>query len=90
MFPVNPECLQNIVNIDSTAEAIYLLGESSESGTFHIYCPEDINLKKLIKFASKFFKFKMPKLIPLNDFPFDKWTPAQQHLASPFIPYFNY
>jgi len=90
IFPVNPKCLQNMINIDTTAEAIYLLGESPKNGTFHIYCPEDINLCKFIELASNFFKFKMPKLIPLDDFPFDKWTPVQKNLASPFIPYFNY
>lgn len=89
-FPANLKCLQNFINIDTVAKAIFLLGRAKVNGTYHIVSPENQTLEFLINVAQDYFGFKMPKFIPLENFDFKQLTPAQKVLAQPYIPYFNY
>ncbi|MDP2923724.1 MAG: SDR family oxidoreductase [Candidatus Omnitrophota bacterium] len=89
-FPMNLECSLNLINIDTAAKAILLLGDRDESVTYHIVSPEDTNNYFFAKLSSNYFNFKIPKFVPLEKFYFDKWTATQKMLAEPFIPYCNY
>ncbi len=89
-FPMNLECSLNLINIDTAAKAIFLLGNRDESKTYHIVSPEDTNNHFFAKLSSDFFGFKIPKFIPVERFDFSKWTTTQKLLAEQFIPYCNY
>jgi long-chain acyl-CoA synthetase len=89
-FPMNLECSLNLINIDTAAKAIFLLGNRDESKTYHIVSPEDTSNHFFAKLSSNFFGFKIPKFSPVEKFDFSKWTSTQKLLAEQFIPYCNY
>jgi long-chain acyl-CoA synthetase len=89
-FPIDLDCSQNFINIDTVAEAIYALGDINGGAVYHIVSPEDFSAKTFMKLASEYFGFKMPKCISVEKFDFEKWTYVQRALADSFVPYFNY
>ena len=88
-FPANPGCLQNLINIDTAARAIFILGEKEGNHVYHITSPQDTTIGFFMELAAGYFKFKMPQLIPWENFDFKEWTPVKKALADPYIPYFN-
>ena len=89
-FPANMDCWQNLINIDITAKAIFTLGTRAEMETHHIVSPQPTKVQYFLEVAAKYFGFKLPEFIPLEDFDFSEWTAVQKILAQPFVPYFNY
>ncbi|MGA1795529.1 MAG: SDR family oxidoreductase [bacterium] len=89
-FPIDRNLNENLINIDTVGNAMYLLGEDIDDSVYHITSPENTNVGFFMDLASEYFGFKLPRLIELNKFSFDNWTPVQKVLAEPFIPYFNY
>lgn len=89
-FPVDVTIFQNMINIDTVARGLFLLGDREKSSVYHITSPEHTNIEDFLRLSSEFFRFKIPELIPLERFPFNHWTPVQKMLADPFLPYFNY
>lgn len=89
-FPADLGCFQNLINIDTVAEAISLLGKIEEPRVYHVTSPQDTSLDSSLRLASDYFGFKLPRFIPIEEFTFSQWTPAQKALAEPYIPYFNY
>lgn len=88
-FPVNRTCSQNLINIDTVAKTIFLLGGRKENEVYSITSPDNTKIGFLMNLASDYFRFKMPEFIPFEDFDFSQWTPIQKILAEPFIPYLN-
>ncbi|MBN2119924.1 MAG: SDR family oxidoreductase [Candidatus Omnitrophica bacterium] len=89
-FPINIDCHQNLINIDTVAKVFFLLGDQGSNTTYHVVSPKPFNVGKFMDLASRFFQFRTPRLIPAERFDYSYWTPAQKILASPYIPYFNY
>lgn len=89
-FPINLECKQNLINLDTVVKAIFLLGDAEERATYHISSPDDINISWCLHLAADYFGFKVPRFISPREFNFDSWTPAQKALAKSYIPYFDY
>ena len=89
-YPGDLSSTQNLINVDVAASSIAMLVESEESPVYHIISPKNIALRFLMKSASAYFNFRMPKFIPAKRFNFDLLSPAQKALAQPFLPYFNY
>jgi len=83
----------NLINVDVAAEAIYLISNLSreKNANYNIVSPKTPELEFVLDIASDYFGYKMPRLIPLQDFDLEKaYTPVQRNLIEPFIPYFNY
>ena len=89
-FPANLECYQNLINIDTVAQAISLLGERHESRVYHVTSSKEITIDLFMRSVSEYFGFKLPDFTPVEEFDFKQWTPVQNTLAEPYIPYFNY
>ncbi|MFH0924436.1 MAG: SDR family oxidoreductase [bacterium] len=89
-FPADVNCFENMINIDTVANALFVLGDLEKARVYHLVSPDNTNMGFFIKLASDFFKFKMPKLSPFKNFSFDRWDTVQKALAEPFVPYFNY
>jgi len=89
-YPGNFDCSQNLINIDTVASAMSFLLERQENCTYHIISPHSTTIKLLIESAAEYFGFKVPRFIPIEEFNFNRLTPAQIQLARPHIPYFNY
>ncbi|MBM3244826.1 MAG: NAD-dependent epimerase/dehydratase family protein [Candidatus Omnitrophica bacterium] len=89
-FPADDNGFHNLINIDTVAQALFLLGDRGEQATYHLVSKEEVRIKELFGLAADFFGFKMPKCTPLSKFDFSQWTPVQKLLAEPYIPYFNY
>jgi thioester reductase-like protein len=89
VFPVDPECIHNLINVDTVARAIFLLGERKEQRVYNITSPKDAAIPYCLGLAAKYFGFKLPKFISLEEFALEKLTPAQKALSEPYIPYFN-
>ncbi len=89
-FPANLKSTQNLINIDTVAKAVSILGEIEENSTYHIVSPEDTSVEFFMKLVSDYFGFKLPEFIPVEEFNFDEWSPVQKALAEPYIPYFNF
>lgn len=89
-FPANPKCFQNLVNVDTVGKALYLLCQRPGNNTYHLVAPKETNVSLFMKFAGRFFGFKMPRFIPAQRFDYSILTPVQKALAEPYIPYFNY
>jgi len=89
-FPADLNCFQNLININSVAEAMYLLAERKENRVYHIVSPEVTTIETLVSVAAGYFGFRMPEFIPFEKFDSAQFTPAQRLLAAPFVPYFNY
>ncbi len=89
-FPSSIDCFLNYINVDSVANIIFMLAEREKPKIYHLTSKDDTNSWNFIQLAADYFGFKMPKFIPLKDFNFNRWTPAQKILAQPFIPYINY
>ena len=89
-FPANLKCAQNLINIDTVAKAVSILGEIEENSTYHIVSPEDTSVEFFMKLVSEYFGVELPEFIPVEEFDFNEWTSAQKTLAEPYIPYFNF
>ena len=89
-FPANLECGQNLIHMDTVAEAIAHLSEFDHPDVYHIISPNDVKVRTFINTAAEFFNFDPPELIPVEDFDWSCLTPARRALAEPFVPYFNH
>lgn len=89
-FPANPSCIQNLINVDTVAKAMLLLGEEQEPAVYHLSSPTDTSISWCFNLAAEYFGFKIPEFVSIENFDFSKWTPAQKLLANSYIPYFNY
>ena len=89
-FPMDRDFPQNLINVDTVAEVIFLLGEREEPAVYHLVSPYEVPMGWIFKLAADYFGFEMPKFIPLKEFNFNKWTSVQKALAEPYIPYFNH
>lgn len=89
-FPANPRCFQNLVNVDTVGNALYLLCQRKGNATYHLVSPNETYIGDFTRLAGKYFGFKMPEFIPAEKFVYNGWTPIQRALAEPYIPYFNY
>ena len=83
------EATQNLVHVDPVVEGMFLLADRKEQAVYHLVAPNHMVMEHFLKLAADYFGFKLPVLIPLNEFDFSKWTPVQKELSRPFIPYFN-
>jgi len=88
-FPADVASLQNLINIDTVAKAISCLGDREQQENYHIVSREHILIGAFLELASKYFKFELPRCIPLTKFDFLALTPVQRALIDPFVPYFN-
>jgi len=90
--PVERATQENLIPVDSAAEAIYCVAneKDSKNKTCHICSTAPIELGHFIDVASNYFGFKKPELIPLKYFDMKRLTPTQKNLIEPYIPYFNY
>jgi thioester reductase-like protein len=88
-YPLDVNCSQNLINADTAAKAVFLLGTRADKGVYHIVSPESTNLGGFFELAAGYFGFKKPVFSKSAGFDYSKWTAAQRLLASPFVPYFN-
>jgi len=79
-----------LINVDTVASAISILSDTQEKGCYHLISPKSISMNSLIKSASEYFNFEMPKIVPFDKYDIDALTPTQKALMLPFYPYFNY
>jgi len=89
-FPADPECFQNLVNVDTVGNTLYLLSREKGNATYHLVSPKPTYIGSFMKLAGESFGFKMPEFIPAGKFDYAALTPVQKALAGPYIPYFNY
>ncbi len=89
-FPANPACRQNLINVDTVANALYILKDREESRVYHLTSSEGMPIGSSIQIVADYFGFKPPEFIPVENFNFNRLTPVQKALAGPYIPYFNY
>lgn len=88
-FPFSLECSHNLINVDTVAKAIFLLGDRSGPKIYNITSPQNTSILFCLRLASEYFGFKLPRFVPIEEFDFKKWTPVQKALAELYIPYFN-
>ena len=88
-FPADKNCSQNFINIDTVAKTLVALLSNIKTSIYHILSPNNISVGYFFHLAQGCFCFKSPRLIPLSDFPFYKFSYVQKELATPFIPYLN-
>jgi len=90
-IPANPRAEGNLVTVDSAAEAICIIADSTyaRNGTYHITNERTVNIGHFIDLASDYFGFKKPELIPYEAFDLANLTAVQRSLFEPFVGYFN-
>lgn len=89
-FPADLSSRQNLINIDTVAKTIFLLGARKKPEVYHITSPKDTRVGFFTDLVSSYFGFKMPKFTPSESFNLQNLTPVQRTLAEPYIPYFNF
>lgn len=89
-FPADMDCCQNVINVDTVANAILLLGEKAEEKVYHLVSPACESIGFLLDLASDYFGFSLPNFVPADKFDIRKLTPVQRIMAEPYMPYFNY
>jgi thioester reductase-like protein len=89
-FPMDLKCSMNIINVDTAAKIIYLLGFMKESNTYHVVSPMPTNNRSFTGFVYENTKIKYIKFVPIEKFDFNNWSLALKDLALPFIPYCNH
>ncbi len=69
-IPIDGKTVLNLIPVDSTAEAIYLIadGNCTENKIYNIVHPSSINLDLWVDTGSKYFRFKKPEMIPVRKF----------------------
>ncbi len=79
--------------VDYVAEAIVRISRDSrvhDYGTYHVSNPNETTFAFFIDAASRYFGFKKPEFLKPDTFPYAEYSPLQQDLLKPFVPYFNY
>jgi len=91
-IPANRAALENLIAVDSAAEAIHVIAKDLASGgnTYHVANPEIVTAGHFVDVASDFFGFKKPEFIPVEKFDQKALSDVQRLLLDPFVPYFNY
>lgn len=91
-IPANKDLEYNLVPVDYTARAIYLISSdrNNDNKNYHLTNPSTITLKFLLNAASSYFGFKKPKIIPKNKFNFRKLRGFRRKAIEPYLPYFNH
>ena len=90
-IPVDNATQLNIIPCDAVAMAIFLLSQvHGDDGVYHVVSPQNIPILHLMKFASKYFGYKEPHYVSLEDFNLGSLNPVTRRLIKPYIPYFNF
>jgi len=90
-FPLNANCSLNLINIDTAAKAVSIVGALCvTSAVYHIVSPRVTSVSLFSRLSSDYFDYTMPAFTSIEKFDFSKWTNTQKRLAKPFIPYCNY
>lgn len=89
-FPANRDCIQNLINVDTVVDVLYILGFEKGFNVYHITSPNDLTVGEFMELSQQYFNYRMPILIPQERFDFSVWTPTQRIIAEPFYPFFNY
>lgn len=91
-FPADLKSTQNLINIDTVANIILLLGEHGDADTYHVTSNynDNLNLESFLALAAEYFGIRMPKFVQKDKFDFSRWTFIQKTLAEAYVPYFNY
>jgi thioester reductase-like protein len=92
VIPADRSSYHYISSVDAVAEAIYIISKKKEAinRTFHTINPAGVTLKYFLDLASKHFDFKIPEMIPLENFRQEMLTEIQWALIEPYVPYFNF
>ena len=92
-MPLSYDNKANLINVDVAAKAILKISEitEEENRTYHITSPKVIGLEDVLSAASKCFGFDPPRVIPPEEFIFDKeYSFVQMKMMDPFIPYLDF
>lgn len=92
-IPGDKNSRYSLCPVDYVADAIVKIsfhGSNVNNKTYHITNPNEITFGCFLRAASRYFKFRKPKIIPKKEFSFRKLTPLQYALIAPYIPYFSY
>ncbi|MFV1950583.1 MAG: SDR family oxidoreductase [Nitrospinota bacterium] len=90
-IPAKPNVKFNLVPVDYAVEAIYLISSKKKdlNQTYHIVNTNEITFEAFIETASKYFGFKKPGLIPIEEFNMENLQGFRRKLLAPYLPYFN-
>jgi thioester reductase-like protein len=83
----------NMINLDIAVKAIYKISSVSKNRNmnYHITSPKTVSLERFLSIACSYFGFRMPQLVPPEDFDMEKeYTPVKRKILEPYLPYFNY
>lgn len=81
----------NLVPVDSVAEVIRQIIEVNgiKNLNYHLTNPNEIDCTFLLRTASNRFRFRMPTLIPIDQFDFETSKGFRNKLLFPYLPYLN-
>ncbi len=91
-IPAKADVKFNLVPVDCVVETIYLISSNKKKNTnktYHIVNTNEITLEFFIETASKYFGFKKPQLIPIEEFNMENLQGFRRKLLDPYLPYFN-
>ena len=90
-IPADKNIGYDLVPVDCVAKAIcQIVAKGQGNKTYHLTNPNTITLDALMTFASSFFGFKKPGLIPENKFNYQTLTGFREKVIAPYLPYFNH
>ena len=82
----------NVVPGNEAAKAIHIISDfplKKPNQTYHITNNHELRFGYFVECASKFFNFRKPRLIPIEEFNFEDLSLVQRKLLQPFAPYMN-
>lgn len=92
-LPAQENAKYSFCPVDYVAKAISRISlsiDKKSNGIYHIANPNETTLGYLIREASEYFGFDIPKFISLKEFIKIKHRESQLNLLKYYIPYFNY
>ena len=93
VLPADAASTYSICPVDITAKAIVDISFSNDvkvGDVYHVANEHIIDFDFFVNISAKFFDFKIPTMVPIEQFDFTKLTPLQKNLISAYLPYFNY
>ncbi|MFH1504061.1 MAG: SDR family oxidoreductase [Candidatus Omnitrophota bacterium] len=92
-IPGDKNTRYSLCPVDSTAAAIIRISlhkNSLRKDTYHITNPHEVTFGLFLGTASRYFRFRKPKIVSKKSFSSKTITPLQMRLIQTYIPYFNY
>ncbi len=90
-IPLNINTVLNLIPPEEAARKIVDISRRvKQDGTYHILGSPAVPVVRLMELASDYFKFKLPKFVPIEKFDFNELTPLQRVILEPYFPYFNF